>query len=216
MGPRPPQGAAGREGPSSGVSPWGATNSPMIPLDEAQDAAHVVDQLLRTRSHVRVVRVLVTVDPSVNVTVRGLARLAGISHVQAGRIIAELERAGLATVRRHDGYSMVELNERHLLAPALSTLFDEELSLLEKVHGYAIHKARRGGIVLKVDLRPGANGGWVVRLISRQPFDWGQERWAAELEEELRRTTGLEIVVQVRTAQDVASNRLLEYLDAHS
>lgn len=90
-----------------------------------------LDDILRSRSHIRILRVLISVAPELNLSGRDVARRSGVSHSRASRVLTELGEQGIVTARRHAGYALYELNKAHVLAGAVRRLFDAEQEVAE-------------------------------------------------------------------------------------
>lgn len=90
-----------------------------------------LDDILRSRSHIRILRVLISVAPELNLSGRDVARRSGVSHPRASRVLTELGEQGIVTERRHAGYALYELNKAHVLAGAVRRLFDAEQEVAE-------------------------------------------------------------------------------------
>jgi hypothetical protein len=157
----------------------------VIPVGEAVGTVQILDRIFRSRSHVRVLRALLTSDPSVNLTARAVGVAANISHVQASRTLFELQRAGIVTMEKVQGYSLCRLHDDHMLMPMILNLFEEELHILEKVHELVRQAASAHGWVARVSVDPGIDVDWEVSLVTRRQVDWADERWLRGLEDDL-------------------------------
>jgi DNA-binding transcriptional ArsR family regulator len=85
-----------------------------------------LDDAIGALSLVRILRTLALAPPELNLTGRGVARRAGISHPQASRSLRSLARQGLVVERRFGTYALYEFNRRHVLAGPLRMLFEFE------------------------------------------------------------------------------------------
>lgn len=102
-----------------------------------------LDEVLGSRSHVRVLRALIIKDPGENLGLRDVARLAGVSHSRTLRVLRELQPAGVVIGHKTRWGTIYELNDDHFLAPQLWTLFDDELHVLQAIEGYIRGEARK-------------------------------------------------------------------------
>ena len=88
-----------------------------------------LDDLLASRSHVRVLRVLIWFGDDINLTGRDVARHAGISHTRAQEVLQTLIAAGVVTRYREATWAIYELNAQSKLAPLVRSLFKRERQL---------------------------------------------------------------------------------------
>lgn len=105
---------------------------------------YVLDDVFRTRSHVRILRALDELPRSLGASAREVARRAGVSHPTASSVLSSLAGQGIVTVRRLSRSDSYELNEDHELTTNLRMLFaferqlfDQLLSFLRKRIGQA-------------------------------------------------------------------------------
>jgi DNA-binding transcriptional ArsR family regulator len=149
-----------------------------------------LDRILGSRSHVRVLRAMMTKDPGHNVGVRDVADMAGISHPRVAQVLSDLSGAGL--VERHDtGRGPVyELNDEHYLAPQLFYLFDDEMHVILAVEGFVRGEARKTRRQVRVRTVPGAV---VVSFMHEDRED--DLRWLEELEDAITVRFGLDMRV---------------------
>lgn len=104
-----------------------------------------LDAALATQGHVRVLRALDALPEGLAVSVRDLARRAGLRHPRTSAVLADLRLQGLASVQRAGRADLYQLNREHLLYPMVHRLFrDEEAGEAELVS------------VLRVGLAPAA------------------------------------------------------------
>ncbi len=157
-----------------------------------------LDEVLASRSHVRVLRALVTKDPEENVGVRDIARLAGVSHPRTAQALTGLTRAGLVERRKTRWGPLYDLNADHFLAPQLWVLFDEELHVLQGVEGYVRGEARKTRRAVRVRLETGVDRDLEVVVTSSRPFGWEDRLWFQELEAGIARCFGLDVRVGPR------------------
>lgn len=88
-----------------------------------------LDAALATQGHVRVLRALDVLPEGLAVSVRDLARRAGLRHPRTSEILTDLRLQGLARAQRAGRADLYRLNREHLLYPVLHRLFrDEEAS----------------------------------------------------------------------------------------
>jgi hypothetical protein len=88
--------------------------------------ARVLDDLLASRTHVRVLRVLVAFDRRTNLSARDVSRRADASHGRVLEVLGQLSSLGLVHIYRTPSYAIYRLIEEHPLAAAVRSLFDEE------------------------------------------------------------------------------------------
>ena len=88
-----------------------------------------LDDLLASRTHVRVLRVLVAEEGRTNLTARDLARRANASHGRVLEVLRQLCSLDLVRAYRGSTYSIYHLDEEHALIGAIRSLFDEERQL---------------------------------------------------------------------------------------
>jgi hypothetical protein len=101
-----------------------------VPTTESSLPEHrPLDQVLRTQTHLRLLRALVLLGDTVNLTGRDAARNAGVSHTRAVAALKELRRLEVVRAHRAATWSIYELNPDSPLAPALRALFEAERDL---------------------------------------------------------------------------------------
>lgn len=88
-----------------------------------------LDDLFRSRSHIRVLRALDALPPGLAVSARDLARRSGLSHPTASSVLRFLSHQGLVLARRAPHADAFELNRAHVLTPKLMALFEWERQL---------------------------------------------------------------------------------------
>jgi predicted nucleotidyltransferase len=86
----------------------------------------LLDDLLGTRSHVRVLRTLHRLLPGIALSGRDIARRSGVSHPSATAGLRTLADAGLVRIRRSRRADYYEMNRDHVLAADMARLFDQE------------------------------------------------------------------------------------------
>ncbi len=89
-----------------------------------------LDDLLGTRTKVRLLRALMPLDRPVSG--REAARLAGVSHI-ALKALEELASAGILNQGEATGQHLYTINRRHHLAPVIEQLFDAERRLTSAI-----------------------------------------------------------------------------------
>lgn len=92
-----------------------------------------LDDLLRTRGHVQVLRTLHRLLPGITLSGRDVARRAGISHPTATAALLSLADQGLVRAQRARQVNFFELNRQHVLAGELRRLFDREAGLRDEL-----------------------------------------------------------------------------------
>ena len=88
--------------------------------------ARYLDQVLGSRTHVGVLRVLVALDRGVNLTARGVARRATASHGRVLETLKHLVSARIMTGHRTPTHSIYCLSDDHPLTAPVRSLFDTE------------------------------------------------------------------------------------------
>ena len=92
-----------------------------------------LDDVLRARSHVQVLRTLHRLLPGITLSGREVARRAGIAHPTATGALLALVDLGLVRVRRARRVDSFELNRAHVFAAELGRLFDRESGLHDEL-----------------------------------------------------------------------------------
>ena len=103
----------------------------LAPPEEAPTLPAVLplDEVFKTRSHVRVLRALALIAGRVNLTARDVARRTEISPPRAIVVLRELERAGVVCAGRSPGVSIWRLDEECHLTPLIRSAFQAEADL---------------------------------------------------------------------------------------
>ncbi len=101
-----------------------------------------LDDLLRNRSHVRVLRALTGLPTGIAGSIREIARRAGISHPAASNVLESLRQQGIVKGRRTLLADEYALNEDHALTSHVRGLFRMERSLLDDVLGFLAKEVR--------------------------------------------------------------------------
>ncbi len=92
-----------------------------------------LDAILRTATHVRVLRALLEVPRGFGVSGREIARRAGVTHPSANKVLATLREQGLVSVRRSPRFDEYALSYENALSSAISVLFAQEQRLVEEL-----------------------------------------------------------------------------------
>jgi hypothetical protein len=96
------------------------------PTPPPEVTARMLDGILASRTHVRVLRVLVALDRRMNLSASEVARRAGASSGRVLEVLRQLTLMGMVTADRSPCHAIYCLPERHPLADAVRSLFDEE------------------------------------------------------------------------------------------
>jgi hypothetical protein len=99
---------------------------PPEPPSSPKVTARSLDHILGSRTHVRVLRVLVALDRGINLTARGVARRAAASHGRVLETLRNLVSAGIVTAHRTPTHSIYCLSDDHPLTAPVRSLFDTE------------------------------------------------------------------------------------------
>ncbi len=99
------------------------------PREEIRLSNRPLDEILASRSHVRVLRVLGLLGNDINLTGRDIARRAGISRTRTQDMLDEL--VAIAVVAKYPGatWAIYEINDDHPMAEAIRSLFQAERQL---------------------------------------------------------------------------------------
>jgi hypothetical protein len=92
--------------------------------------ARALDDILGSRTHVRVLRELVVAEDT-NLTVREIARRAMTSHARVLAVLRQLTSVGFVTHQRTLTHAVHQLREDHPLASPMRSLFDGEIRAAE-------------------------------------------------------------------------------------
>lgn len=109
-----------------GPPPAGSAPPPAV-------TARTLDGVLASRTHVRVLRVLVALDRRINLTARDVARRAGASSGRVLQVLGELVSVGVVTAHRTPTHAIYCINGDHPLTDAVRSLFDEERRTAEEI-----------------------------------------------------------------------------------
>ena len=123
-----------------------------------------LDDLLRSRTHIRLLRALHQLPEDVEVSIRDLGRRAAVSHPTAARVLRSLEQQGLVQVHRLGRTDAYRLNRAHHFYPILRSLFVDETrirdSLIELLRTELprrlgdVQEAYLFGSAARADMRP--------------------------------------------------------------
>ena len=99
------------------------------PREEIRLSNSPLDDILASRSHIRVLRVLALLGNDINLTGRDIARRAGISRTRAQAVLVELVASSV--VARYPGatWAIYEINVDHPMAEGIPSLFKAERQL---------------------------------------------------------------------------------------
>ena len=89
-----------------------------------------LDEILRSRTHIRVLRALDGGPVDFGLSGREVARRAGVTHPSAAKALHVLREQGLVLVERSPRSDEFRLNAEHLLAGAVRALFESEQGIL--------------------------------------------------------------------------------------
>jgi len=95
--------------------------------------ADPLDDLLQSRSHVKVLRALVRLPKGIDASIREIARRAGITHPTASTVLEHLRAQGIVIARTTLLASEYHLNVDHVLAKRLEELFRFESGVKQDV-----------------------------------------------------------------------------------
>jgi hypothetical protein len=100
------------------------------PLDETREVGdRPLDDILASRGHLRVLRVVSLVGDEVNLTGRDIAGRGGISRARAQDVLRELVSAGIVKQHRGATWAIYEINGESPIAPLIRALFEAERDL---------------------------------------------------------------------------------------
>ncbi|HEY8644105.1 MAG TPA: nucleotidyltransferase domain-containing protein [Candidatus Dormibacteraeota bacterium] len=88
--------------------------------------AHLLDDLLRNRTHVRMARALFRLPEGFGTSARDLGRRAGVDNKLAQAALMEMAEAGLVVVTRTRAANYYRLNPKHVLYEPMKELFSKE------------------------------------------------------------------------------------------
>lgn len=105
-----------------------------------------LDDVLRSSTHVRVLRALHEVPRGFAISGREVARRAGVSHPSAAKVLGSLVEQGLARARRSAHADEFDLNTDHVFAGQLQQLFLQERRLLDEVRDLVRYPLEQAGV----------------------------------------------------------------------
>ena len=85
-----------------------------------------LDELLQSRSHIRVLRALIGLPDEIDSSIREISRRAGVTHPTASSVLESLRQQGLVRVRRTMLSDEYRFNGRHAFADAIRSLLELE------------------------------------------------------------------------------------------
>ena len=77
--------------------------------------AAALDDVLASRSHIRILRALDAIPEGLGMSVRDLARRAGVTHPRASEVLSSLAQLGVTSRQRAGRADLYQLNRAHLL-----------------------------------------------------------------------------------------------------
>jgi predicted nucleotidyltransferase len=92
-----------------------------------------LDDILATRSHVRVLRSLMELPEGLPASTREIARRSGVSHPRASAVLNSLTEQGVVGRALRARLSLVEINRAHILAGPLAEIFARERALFDEL-----------------------------------------------------------------------------------
>lgn len=102
-----------------------------------------LDDIFRTRSHVRLLRSLDELPEGFPASAREVARRAGVSHPTASNVLASLAAQGLVFARRTPRQDAFELNREHILAEKIAGVFQLERQLRDELVSFLRREIRQ-------------------------------------------------------------------------
>jgi predicted nucleotidyltransferase/DNA-binding transcriptional ArsR family regulator len=97
-----------------------------------------LDDLLQSRSHIRVLRALQGLPAGLDVSIREIARRAGVSHPTASTVLESLRQQGLVHVRRTLLANEYRLNDDHVVVSPLRQFLIWEGDLGPRVKAFLV------------------------------------------------------------------------------
>jgi DNA-binding transcriptional ArsR family regulator len=94
-----------------------------------------MDDIFRTRSHVRILRAVFRDGTTENLSASEVGRRAGVSHPRALEVLRLLESSGILRAYREPGFALYEPNDEHPLAAVVTEVFKEEARLTAEADG---------------------------------------------------------------------------------
>jgi len=106
----------------------------------------LLDDLLGSRGHVRVLRALHQLPEGLGVSGRDVARRANMSHPRVSAVLADLARAGVVIVRRAPRVDFYQLNTHHAFFEPLAELFRRESGLRDELVAEVAEQLRQQSV----------------------------------------------------------------------
>jgi len=89
----------------------------------ALPAERPLDHVLASRTHVRVLRVLLTLDRHLNLSGRGVAERAEVARARTLTVLRHLASLGVVTINQTPHAAIYRVDDRSSLVPGLRSLF---------------------------------------------------------------------------------------------
>ena len=159
-----------------------------------------LDDVLASRGHLRILRALDALPEGLAVSVRDLARRAGLAHPRTSEVLAGLTEVGLTTTQRAGRADLYQLNRAHILYPAIHALFADEMRVREDLQRFlrarlrrikAVREAYLFGSVARNDSKVGSDIDVAVVVPGKQLAD--TERALEEVSTDARQRFGNEL-----------------------
>src|SRR5947207_415748 len=93
---------------------------------ERMQTSSALDDLLGSRSHIRIWRALDGLPDGLGLSVRDIARRAGLTHPRASEVLSSLTQLGVTSLQRAGRADLYQLNRAHLLYGIVHELFRQE------------------------------------------------------------------------------------------
>ncbi|TMF81146.1 MAG: hypothetical protein E6I18_03875 [Chloroflexi bacterium] len=98
--------------------------------------AAALDDVLASRSHIRILRALDAIPEGLGMSVRDLARRAGVTHPRASEVLSSLAQLGVTSRQRAGRADLYQLNRAHLLYGLVHELFRQEAEVDAELRRY--------------------------------------------------------------------------------
>lgn len=92
-----------------------------------------MDELLQSRSHIRVLRALLGLPDEMDSSIREISRRAGVTHPTASSVLESLRQQGLVRVRRTLLSDEYRFNGQHAFSDAIRSLFELEARVQDEL-----------------------------------------------------------------------------------
>lgn len=165
-----------------------------------------LDELLETGAHVRVLRALVRMPRGLAASARDIARRAGVAHTTAARVLRGLAGARVVQGQRAGRADLYRLNEQHVLAEQIRSLFESESAVRGQLVDYLRAELPRRigraegaflfGSVQRGTTRPASDVD--VAVVGAERSEAELEQTLSELADRVRDRFGTELNVIVR------------------